>query len=320
MRSKPEQLSLLACLASILLLCTTLGAAAANTVLRDDRGGRMEIVLDPQLNAAEREQMLEWLETIGHTLAGVYGHWPRKHWQVAVHSTSGTSADPIPWAQVNRGDVDVVQFFVVSNTPASELVREWTGYHELAHLLIPYRGWGDTWFSEGLASYYQNLLQARAGVIDERQMWQKLYDGFMRGRGDVRFDGQSLSSVSARLRVNGGFMRVYWSGAWYFLAADVALREASDGANSLDLALEKLNACCADTPMTVPDMVARLDAMNDVELFSRLYEDARTSTRVPDFESLFARMQIEVDNGEVSLATGTPGAKLRSDIARRPPL
>ena len=312
----PEQPSARTWLAGLLLLCISWSVTASTTVLRDDRGGRMEIVLDAQLSARESEQMLEWLETIGHSLSSVYGHWPRRHWQVSIHSTSGTSSDPIPWAQVNRGNVDEVQFFVVGNTPASELVREWTGYHELAHLLIPYRGWGDTWFSEGLASYYQNLLQARAGVIDERQMWQKLYDGFMRGRGDVRFDGQSLSSVSARLRVNGGFMRVYWSGAWYFLAADVALREASKGAQTLDLALEKLNACCADQSMSVPDMVARLDAMNEVDLFSRLYEDARTSTRVPDFESLYAALAIEVSDDQVILSEKGNGAALRAGFAR----
>ena len=312
----PEQPSARTWLAGLLLLCISWSVTASTTVLRDDRGGRMEIVLDAQLSASESEQMLEWLETIGHSLSSVYGHWPRRHWQVSIHSTSGTSSDPIPWAQVNRGNVDEVQFFVVGNTPASELVREWTGYHELAHLLIPYRGWGDTWFSEGLASYYQNLLQARAGVIDERQMWQKLYDGFMRGRGDVRFDGQSLSSVSARLRVNGGFMRVYWSGAWYFLAADVALREASKGAQTLDLALEKLNACCADQSMSVPDMVARLDAMNEVDLFSRLYEDARTSTRVPDFESLYAALAIEVSDDQVILSEKGNGAALRAGFAR----
>ena len=86
-------------------------------------------------------------------------------------------SDPIPWAQVHRSEVDRVEFLTSPGATYADLKRAWTGYHELAHLLIPYRGWGDSWFSEGLATYYQNVLQARAGVLDEQQMWQKLYEG-----------------------------------------------------------------------------------------------------------------------------------------------
>ena len=73
-------------------------------------------------------------------------------------------------------------------------------------------------------------------------MWQKLYEGFQRGRAEHAFEGQSLQQVSDALRQSGGFMRVYWSGAWYFLAADTRLRMQSGGEVSLDDALEKLTA------------------------------------------------------------------------------
>ena len=85
----------------------------------------------------------------------------------------------------------LVEFFTATQATTDSLQRAWTGYHELAHLLIPYQGWGGAWFSEGLASYYQNILQARVGILTEQQMWQKLYEGFQRGRGDAKglFDG-----------------------------------------------------------------------------------------------------------------------------------
>ena len=91
---------------------------------------------------------------------------------------------------MRRGEVDRVEFFVTAEASAERLRQAWTGYHELAHLLIPYRGWGDAWFSEGLASYYQNLMQARAGVLSENEMWQRLYDGFRRGLAEREFDGR----------------------------------------------------------------------------------------------------------------------------------
>jgi predicted metalloprotease with PDZ domain len=195
----------------------------------------------------------------------------------------------------------------------------WTSYHELAHLLIPYRGWGDAWFSEGLASYYQNLMQARSGVLSEQAMWQKLYEGFQRGRAEHAFDGQSLQQVSDGLRQSGGFMRVYWSGAWYFLAADTRLRMQSGGKVSLDDALEKLNRCCADTPLSVPDMVDKLDELNRVVLFRPLYEDLIASTAVPPFETIFASLGISLRSGNVSLQKAGPGAEIRRAISRAKP-
>jgi predicted metalloprotease with PDZ domain len=186
--------------------------------------------------------------------------------------------------------------------------------------LVPYRGWGDAWFSEGLASYYQNLLQARSGVISEQEMWQRLHDGFLRGRKDDRFDGQTLDEVSSQLRENGGFMRVYWSGAWYFLAADLALRSQSQGMFSLDTALEKLNDCCAERPMSVPSMVQTLDKLNRVDTFTSLYRDAVRSESMPDFETLFDALGISIAEGQVQLEQSGAAAQLRREIAAVHPL
>lgn len=308
--------AVLATVLGVLVALPARTASGAATNLYDDRGGRLEIHLEEGLSAVEQVEMQRWIEGIAASLADIYGHWPRRHWRVFVQGTSGASSDPIPWAQVNRGEVDEVHFYVIASTPGEQLLQEWTGYHELAHLLIPYRGWGDTWFSEGLASYYQNLLQARSGIISEQQLWQKLYEGFQRGRNDRQFDGQSLRSVSARLRSSGGFMRVYWSGAWYFLAADLHLRASGGNHASLDRALQKLNRCCADRAMSVPEMVRRLDSLEGGRLFQQLYDSVVVSTAVPDFESLFASLGLRVHHDQVILE-GTPQqAALRSGFLR----
>lgn len=304
-------------LLSLYLACSFAHAAPE---LTDADGRRLEISISDQFPSAQTQEIVQWIESVSTSLAGVYGHWPRKHWRIKVENTSGASDDPIPWAQVRRGKVDEVEFFVVEPVNAEVLTREWTSYHELAHLLIPYRGWGDAWFSEGLASYYQNLLQARSGVIGEQQMWQKLYEGFMRGRADSRFDGDTLGVVSADLRENGGFMRVYWSGAWYFLSADLALRSQSAGRVSLDSALEKLNDCCADRSMSVLAMVHALDDLNRVDIFTNLYHETLKSTSQPAFEPLFAALGIAVKDGQVILGADSEAGLLRHRISAAPAL
>lgn len=277
-------------------------------------GRQLEVLISTQFAPDMQVELLQWVEYIADALRGVYGHWPAQHWQISVSPTAASASDPIPWAQVHRGDINRVEFFTSPHASSEELQRAWTSYHELAHLLIPYRGWGDAWFSEGLASYYQNILQARMGLISEQEMWQKLYNGFQRGLAETRFEGEPLRLVSDNLRKNGGFMRVYWSGACYFLAVDSQLRLQSGGALTLDKALGKLNNCCADQSLSVPQIVARLDQLNSVPLFGALYEEFANTTTVPPFDTIFANMGIEVVNGKVQLQQSGPGARLRRQI------
>ncbi len=299
-----------------LLLATVPSTSLSDTTLLMRQARILELDISEEFSAEDRAELAAWVKFISTSLEQVYGHWPTRRWRITVSPASAAGADPIPWAQVHRESLDRVEFFVAPGTTARRLRQEWTGYHELAHLLIPYRGWGDFWFSEGLATYYQNLLRRRAGVLDEQAMWQAFVDGFERGAGDDAFDGQALHSVSNAMHERGGFMRVYWSGAWYFLKADARLRQQSSGRLTLDDALQKLNKCCAHTRLSVPEMVAKLDALNQVFVFQPLYDRLRATTSMPDTSSLLASLGVSVISGQVVLQDNGPGARLRAEIAR----
>jgi hypothetical protein len=286
--------------------------APAEHTLYDEDGRRLAVQIGSGFSAHGREQVITWAEQLAQSLTLVYGYWPRERWAIKVEAASGSADDPIPWAQVDRGTVDTVKFYVVENTDASDLLAQWTGYHEIAHLLLPYRGWGDTWFSEGLATYYQNLLQARAGLISEQEMWQRLYAGLVRGREDSRFDGMPLIEVNRQMRSSGGYMRVYWSGAWYFLAADIRLRANSTGTFSLDDALLALNECCARDALSVSQMIQAMDAGHKQPVFAELYQRMRQSERLPEFEPLLRQLGITINDGQVVLqATGNAAQRRR---------
>jgi len=283
------------------------------TLLTNDES-TLQLQIDPTFNATQREDVRQWINAISDSLLQVYGRWPRQQWRITVEPASGSSSDSIPWGQVNRGRVDTVRFYILADAGATRLIENWTSYHELAHLLIPYKGSGDSWFSEGLASYYQNLLQARTGLLDEQTMWQKLLDGLLRGQQQSQFDGTALARVSDNMPGNGAFMRVYWSGAWYFLAADVQLRQQSGGQFGLDDALDALNRCCADQQLAAAEIASKLDSENRIVLFEPLFWQVRESLKLPDFESLYASLGINIEDGKASLQTQGPGAKLRRGI------
>jgi hypothetical protein len=298
----------------VLLLLLQIHPAQAKEFVIQRQQQQLTVDVHFSLFGDHRDDVLAWVESTADALAGVYGRWPRDEWRIKVRPVSLFGNDPVPWAQVTRGDPDTVSFYIDAMASKEELVSNWTAYHELSHLLIPYRGWGDMWFSEGLASYYQNLLQARHGVIDEREMWQRLQDGFIRGRDNKRPD-LSLEDLSPKLHENRSHMRVYWTGALYFLTADVELRRRSQGEQSLDTVLAQLNACCGDRALSVPEMVRRLDGIIDYPLFQPLYEEMTLSKQIPEFEGIYQELGIVSENEQVELVEGHPMTNIRQAIA-----
>lgn len=282
---------------------------------QDDRF--LELVISPAFDAQTQAHISDWAQFLSQSLLQVYGRWPRHHWRMTVEPASASADDPIPWAQVIRGDLNTVNFYISPQSTTQRLNQAWTGYHELGHLLIPYRGWGDLWFSEGLATYYQNILQLRMGILSEREAWQRIHDGLMRGMGDSTRQDQPLQVVSDDLHRHGGFMRVYWSGARYFLELDVRLRRQSGGRLSLDTALDRLNRCCAEETLSVPQIIARLDRLNEVILFQLQYEKTVNSRTIAPFDTLFASLGITLADGRVVLQQVGAGAQLRRQIAKK---
>ena len=126
------------------------------------------------------------------------------------------------------------------------LNADWRGYHEFAHLLIPFPGNDDIWFTEGFASYYQYLLQSRAGVISQQRAWEELLEGFARGESDRSGRGRTLRSLSPDMWRERAQKRVYWTGAAFFLRVDIRLRTETGDRHSLDKTLAAFHDCCLD--------------------------------------------------------------------------
>jgi hypothetical protein len=299
------------------LLSPLLPAAQAAEYTLNHKG--REILLDTHfIFSDKRDRMiLGWIDTVSASLASVYGRWPRQQIRVEVSPIGVSTDDPVPWAKVVRGQPDTVSFYIDALASQDKLIGNWTAYHEFSHLLIPYRGWGDVWFSEGLASYYQNLLQARQGVFSQRQMWERLHAGFMRGRTRNKRPQLTLAELSPQMHDTASYMRVYWSGAWYFLQADVELRRRSNNRQSLDTALEQLNRCCAEQRLSAREIARQLDEVSKQDLFLPLFEAVSSSRAVPEFETLFEKLGIEVVGDGVVLRNSAQELAIRQGIGRQ---
>lgn len=256
---------------------------------------------------------MEWLHEAARSVGTVTGNFPQQNVQILLVGI-GEQRQAMPWAQVMRGGGISGHFFIDQNRPLNDFSRDWTPTHELSHMLLPFISSNDRWLSEGLASYYQNVLRARDGRLSERAAWQKLHEGFRRGVDGTH--GQRLADMSRNMRENGAYMRVYWSGAAIFMLADIKLRQESDGRQSLDSALAMLHECCMSQSKSwrAREMFNKFDDLTGTSIFSELYDRHVLSRNFPDVFESYHDLGIDSSSKKIRLSQDARLAEIRSAI------
>lgn len=282
-------------------------------------GGRMRYALLAGEPAPDSAAIRDWITSGARALVSTYGRLPVPDVQLLVVPI-GRGSEPVPWGEVRRGGGDAVHLYIDQRQSADAFMDDWVLVHELGHLLHPYIDSRDRWLSEGLASYYQNVLRARSGWISAGLAWNRLHAGFERGVRGTR-SGRSLAEVSESMMRDRAFMRVYWSGAAVALLADVELRKLSDGQQSLDTALEALHACClpADRSWSARELMQTLDRLTGTSVFMDLYREHVDSDEFPNLKTVYAELGLKpVSATRVDLETQASGAAIRSAIMTAP--
>jgi hypothetical protein len=154
----------------------------------------------------------------------------------------------------------IVLFVGKAFDPRAHGAEDWVLVHELLHLGAPSFPPGEgRWFSEGLSTYYEPLVRARAGWVSAAHVfaqWRSLM--------------QDADGV--RLGQDGGVRAVYWGGAAFWLHVDMRIRGASDGRKSLDDVMRGFVARGLTTERVVSEMDAVAAA--DVSLGMSIVGDA----------------------------------------------
>lgn len=262
------------------------------------------------------ERLFDWIRDTAAQITLAYGRFPNPSPQVVVLPTgrSGWNRNAaVLFGRVLRDGGESVELFVNEHRPIGEFYADWTATHEFSHLMLPYVTNRQRWISEGFAQYYQNVLMARAGTYTPQMAWQKLYEGFERGRQSR----PELSPNEASSRgVGRATMKIYWSGAVLALIADVELRRRSDGRESLDDVLDRLQACCLPSARVWNgrELFVKLDTLVDEPLFLTLYESHADEQGFPDFMPILDRLGIGIERGTVAFSDDAKFADLRKAI------
>lgn len=228
--------------------------------------------------------------------------------------------DPVPFGSVGRGGQPCIMLLVRENATLDALRRDWVAVHELSHLAMPFIQRGDAWLSEGLATYYQEVLRARAGMQSELAAWRALDEGFARGRQDGT--SRRLSDESRDVFQTFAFRRVYWSGAALALMFDVALRRHAHSVptGSLDRMMRAV-VLGHGSPQSVFSADAFFDGASrtlGADLLAELAQPVLEGSSFPELDTLYDFLGVERMEGRLVLNDEAPGASIRRAIMSTP--
>jgi len=286
-------------------------------VIGDIKVAEIEIGENPRItiatiNASNKtksntQAIEQWLENIANSIKNYLGQYPLKHMQVVVYPKAGIKGSPVPWGEISRGNGLGILFVIRPDHAIEDFYDDWTASHEFAHSLLPKLRYRDIWLSEGLASYLQYVLMAQNNQITKEQSWTRIYKGLQKGlKGTQSVKREKLLDVSdnrKRGSRSGRTMRIYWSGAAYFLTADIRLRKGSKGKVGLNDVLLKLSNCClkGNKVWSGGALASKLDELSNTTIFSILYKNMAYSSEFPKFNKEFESLGFDIPENSIKL-------------------
>ena len=186
--------------------------------------------------------------------------------------------EPVPWASVKRNNPDGLELHIDRYASLKAFTKDWTLYHELSHLYLPLLPYSGFWLSEGFASYMQNVIMRDNGVISQAQFVQRLNAGFERSRLQTKTKKQPLNELSSDMWKQRAQQRVYWTGAAFFVEADLALQKQGQNVASI---IKQYQACCRTARSNARTFIKELDKLSRSSVFTTLYAKYNTRTDFP---------------------------------------
>jgi len=277
----------------------------------------IELAIIGKLSTPVARKLEQWIQVGIENLKYLYGRLPVSDVQILVFPL-GYHSDPVPWREVMRGAGDAVHLYVDSTRSLEELNRNWVLTHELSHFVHPYLTGADAWLSEGIASYYQNVLNARSDSLDVESAWKKLHAGFKRGIAQVNRVDTLARDTRSMLRQRQ-YIRVYWSGAAIALISDVQYHDRSDGATSLDAMLAEFSTCCLPSRRRwrALELMTKLDDIAGYEVMVPLHRRFVEQPMFPDLENLYERLGLQERSRRLEFDHGAAARQGRKNIMGR---
>jgi len=227
----------------------------------------------------QQNKLITWIKQSEQGLISLFGPLPFSY-NVYFHHAESCDI-PVPIAHTNKSKNLEVHFRVDIDHTRETFNNDWTASHELAHLMFPYLGNNNRWFSEGLASYLQYKIMYANETMSWFQVTKKLEEHFENSKDSTQHDDVSIVELSKTLRSVDNYLRLYWGGAAYFLIADKRLFEEK-GMRLNDVIREYLKCCTHEKNATAISMTQTFDRISSTNIFTEVYKETVFQTGFPN--------------------------------------
>lgn len=234
---------------------------------------------EDDFSTAERARLTAWITTVVASVEEAIAPYP---FDLYIRFYRANSArTPVPWANTIRSSRrQGVNIHVDPGFTSTELLADWTAYHELAHLFLPFLGRSNSWFAEGFASFMQYPLMHAAGVMTTDAMWATYRAKIERAKRNYDMPERLFIDAVPTLRERRDFPTQYWGSAIYFLRVDTELRESN---SSVLQVVGGFVACCRFEPRNLDQLIETLDRVAGNDVFSRRLAEFREVRGFPEY-------------------------------------
>ena len=186
------------------------------------------VVADGPLRLSSKK-LTQWVSRSAAAVAAFWGKPPTPRTMIVV--IPKPSRRGVIFGKVLPESAPGIALVVGAKTTVSDLYDDWILIHELFHLGFPsFQGEGK-WLDEGLATYYEPLIRARAGWKTELSVWEEFVRAMPQGVSAMRSEGLENTKI---------YRAIYWGGAIVALLADLEIRTNTKGRRGLEDGLREV--------------------------------------------------------------------------------
>jgi hypothetical protein len=265
----------------------------AGPLIVGDVQGR-QVPGDPELTLAvppggtkiAAEQLAAWISAVAEGNRRFWGRSPAKGGLVIlVPSPRGG----VPFGRVLSLGGAVVTVLVGQQATTQDLYDDWVLVHEFLHLGSPLMRDTGAWLNEGIATFYEPVLRARAGWKSEDDVWREWISAMPRGM-------PAMTGIGLQNAGRGG---IYWGGALFVLMAEIESLNASGGKIGFSDCLRTVLAEGGDVTVKWPTMklLDRCDALLGKPVIAALAKQHIDKGSAMDLDRLWRRLGVSLVEG-----------------------
>lgn len=256
---------------------------------------------DMPLPPAELEA---WVQRSAAMVAAYLGEFPVPSLEVTLVGRG--------WGDVGFGMHNEGRWLTIycgRSTAPEDLEDDWVMVHEMLHAAFPDLERDHRWMQEGLSTYLEPILRARAGNTTEARVWARFMRSMHYGRPEAGDRGLDLTHT---------WGRTYWGGALFWMVADIELRKRTNNEKSLRDAIRGILAEGGNgrADWSTKRVVEVGDAATGTTVLRDLYATMAAAPGDVDLDALYAELGVAKVDGEIVLDEDAPLAHVRRAMTR----